>query len=164
MTKVFFGGSKKLSRLNRAVRERADNIVAKGFEVLIGDANGADKAMQEYLAEKSYQNVIVFCMNGTCRNNIGSWHTKVVSSKSEKKDFSYFAAKDKEMSERKVCVFLWALSRKEKSRNKEKKRIQVLKLDVGWLLKEPANAKNTLIRTNTNNPSSSPRPHPAGGK
>jgi hypothetical protein len=87
-----------------------------------------------------------------------------VSSKSEKKDFSYFAAKDKEMSERKVCVFLWALSRKEKSRNKEKKRIQVLKLDVGWLLKEPANAKNTLIRTNTNNPSSSPRPHPAGGK
>lgn len=99
MTKVFFGGSRKLSHLNRAIRERADNIVAKGFEVLIGDANGADKAMQKYLTEKGYQNVIVFCMDGTCRNNIGGWHTKVVTSKSEKKDFSYFSAKDKEMSE-----------------------------------------------------------------
>jgi hypothetical protein len=108
MTKVFFGGSRKLSRLNRAIRERADNIVAKGFEVLIGDANGADKAMQKYLAEKGYQNVIVFCMDGTCRNNIGSWHTKVVTSKSEKKDFSYFAAKDKEMSEQADYGFmLW---------------------------------------------------------
>jgi hypothetical protein len=108
MTKVFFGGSRKLSRLNRRITERADNIVAKGFEVLIGDANGADKAMQKYLAEKGYQNVIVFCVDGTCRNNIGGWHTKVVTSKSEKKDFSYFAAKDKEMSEQADYGFmLW---------------------------------------------------------
>jgi hypothetical protein len=62
-------------------------------------SNGADKAMQKYLAEKGYQNVIVFCMDGISRNNIGSWHTKVVTSKSEKKDFGYYAAKDKEMSE-----------------------------------------------------------------
>jgi hypothetical protein len=108
MTKVFFGGSRKLSRLNHAITERADNIVAKGFEVLIGDANGADKAMQKYLAERGYQNVIVFCMDGICRNNIGGWHTKVVTSKSEKKDFSYFAAKDKEMSEQADYGFmLW---------------------------------------------------------
>jgi hypothetical protein len=108
MTKVFFGGSRKLSRLNCAIKERADNIVAKGFEVLIGDANGADKAMQKYLAEKGYQNVIVFCMDGTCRNNIGRWRTKVVTSNSEKKDFGYFAAKDKEMSEQADYGFmLW---------------------------------------------------------
>lgn len=42
MTKVFFGGSRKLSTLNHAIRQRADNIVDKRFEVLIGDANGAD--------------------------------------------------------------------------------------------------------------------------
>jgi hypothetical protein len=108
MTKVFWGGSRKLSRLNRPIRERADNIVTKGFEVLIGDANGADKAMQRYLAEKGYQNVIVFCMDGTCRNNIGRWHTKVVTSNRDKKDFSYFAAKDKEMSEQADYGFmLW---------------------------------------------------------
>jgi len=62
MKKVFFGGSRKLSRLNRAIIERANNIVAQNFQILIGDANGADKAMQKYLAEKVYKNVIVFCM------------------------------------------------------------------------------------------------------
>jgi len=96
MKKVFFGGSRKLNRLNRVIRERADNIVAKGFEVLIGDANGADKAMQKYLAEKGYKNVVVFCMGDTCRNNLGNWQTNVVTSKRDKMDFTYFAAKDKE--------------------------------------------------------------------
>jgi hypothetical protein len=108
MTKVFFGGSRKLSSLNRAIRQRADNIVAKGFEVLIGDANGADKAMQKYLAGKGYKNVIVFCMDGACRNNLGNWRTKIVISNRDKKDFSYFAAKDKEMSEQADYGFmLW---------------------------------------------------------
>jgi hypothetical protein len=108
MTKVFFGGSRKLTRLDRAIRERANNIVAKGFEVLIGDANGADKAMQKYLAEKGYKNVIVFCMSGTCRNNLGNWQTKIVTSNRNKKDFSFFAAKDKEMGEKADYGFmLW---------------------------------------------------------
>jgi hypothetical protein len=99
MTKVFLGGSRKLNHLNRAIRERTDNIVVKGYEVLIGDANGADKAMQKYLADKRYKNVIVFCMSGTCRNNPGNRQTKAVASNSNKKDFDYFAAKDREMSE-----------------------------------------------------------------
>ncbi|MBI4221696.1 MAG: hypothetical protein HY607_03300 [Planctomycetes bacterium] len=108
MTKVFFGGSRKLSHLNRAIRERADNIVDKGFEVLIGDANGADKAMQKYLVDKRYKNVIVFCMSGTCRNNLGNWQTKDVASNRNKKDFDYFAAKDREMSEQADYGFmLW---------------------------------------------------------
>jgi hypothetical protein len=108
MMKVFFGGSRKLNRLHRAIRERADNIVAKGFEVLMGDANGADKAMQKYLADKGYKNVIVYCMSGTCRNNLGNWQTKVVASNRNKKDFDYFAAKDKEMSDQADYGFmLW---------------------------------------------------------
>jgi len=108
MKKVFFGGSRKLSRLNRTIRERADNIVAQDFQVLIGDANGADKAMQKYLAEKGYKNVIVFCMDDTCRNNLGNWQIKAVTSNRRKKDFSYFAAKDKEMSQQADYGFmLW---------------------------------------------------------
>ncbi len=108
MTKVFFGGSRKLTRLNRAIRERANNIIAKGFEVLIGDANGADKAMQKYLAERGYKNVIVFCMSGTCRNNLGNWQTKAVASNRNKRDFSYFAEKDSEMSKQADYGFmLW---------------------------------------------------------
>lgn len=51
MTAVFIGGSR---RLPIAVRRRVDNIVAKELTVLIGDANGADKAIQTYLHEKHY--------------------------------------------------------------------------------------------------------------
>ncbi len=108
MTKVFFGGSRKLSQLNSAIKERADNIIGKGFEVLIGDADGADKTMQKYLVEKGYKNVIVFCMGDTCRNNLGNWQIKTVTSNRNKKDFSYFATKDKEMSEQADYGFmLW---------------------------------------------------------
>jgi len=108
MKKVFIGGSRKLSRLNRAIKERADNIVGQDFQILIGDANGADRAVQQYLAEKGYRNVIVFCMGDTCRNNIGKWETKVIASHRNKKDFSYFALKDKEMSEQADYGFmLW---------------------------------------------------------
>jgi hypothetical protein len=32
-------------------------MIEKGFQILVGDANGADKAIQRYLAEKSYPNV-----------------------------------------------------------------------------------------------------------
>ncbi len=108
MKKVFFGGSRRLSRLNQAIRERADNIVAKDYEVLIGDANGADKVMQKYLAEQGYKNVIVYCTGDTCRNNLGNWQIKTVTSNSNRKDFSYYAAKDKEMSEQADYGFmLW---------------------------------------------------------
>jgi len=108
MTKVFFGGSRKLSRLNRAIRERADNLVAKGFEILIGDADGADKAMQKYLADKAYQSVIVFYVGDICRNNMGNWRTTVITANRNKKDFNYFSLKDKEMSKQADYGFmLW---------------------------------------------------------
>jgi hypothetical protein len=99
MTKVFFGGSRKLSRLNDAIRKRTDNIIDNGFLVLLGDANGADKAMQKYLAERHYRNVLVFCMGSQCRNNLGNWETRKIKSEREKKDFSYYSTKDIAMSD-----------------------------------------------------------------
>jgi len=99
MNKVFFGGSRKLNRINSAIRERADNIISNNLSVLIGDANGADKAMQKYLAEKSYKTVIVYCVGDTCRNNLGKWQINSITSNSSKKDFNYYATKDKKMSE-----------------------------------------------------------------
>ena len=94
MSKVFFGGSRKMGRLSQAVRERTDNIIANGYLILLGDANGADKAMQRYLAEKNYRNVLVFCMGDVCRNNIGKWKTRNVHSSRSKKDFNYYSTKD----------------------------------------------------------------------
>ncbi len=99
MTTVFIGGSRRLTRLNDTIRARIDNIMRQHFTILIGDANGADKAVQSYLAAKGYQEVIVYCMAGRCRNNIGDWPIKQVSVKRHKKDFAYYASKDKEMAQ-----------------------------------------------------------------
>lgn len=98
MKKIFFGGSRKLGKLNKAIMERADKIISNGYLVLLGDANGADRAMQKYLAEKSYQNVLVFCAGNNCRNNVGKWKTRVILSDKVRKNFQYYAIRDEKMS------------------------------------------------------------------
>ena len=98
MTKVFIGGSRSLSRLSPTVKARADNIIARSFTVLIGDANGMDKAVQSYLADKGYKNVIVYCAGERCRNNIGQWETKFIETGEDHKGFDYYAVKDMEMA------------------------------------------------------------------
>ena len=70
MTKIFIAGSRRLSRLNVDVKRRIDTMIDKGFTILVGDANGADQALQRYLAEKGYRHVIVHCMANNCRNNV----------------------------------------------------------------------------------------------
>jgi hypothetical protein len=75
---VFLSGSRKLSRLNDRIRARLDNVLAHGLRVVVGDANGADKALQSYLAEKQYPTVTIFCAQGRCRNNVGGWEERAV--------------------------------------------------------------------------------------
>jgi hypothetical protein len=103
---VFVAGSRALSRLNAQVKERLDNIVKQNFTVLVGDANGADKAVQRYLAERGYQHVVVYCMD-MCRNNIGSWPTH--SHKAEPSlphDRHYYGIKDLAMAKDASCGFM----------------------------------------------------------
>lgn len=108
-TKVFIAGSRRLSRLNAEVRERIDKIVEKGFTVIVGDANGADKAVQQYLHLKHYANVIVFCMERVCRNNVGNWPTRTIrAAHAERRDFSYYSTKDRAMAaEADYGLMLW---------------------------------------------------------
>lgn len=98
MSKVFFGGSRSLAQLGSAVRTRLRNLITHGHTVLVGDANGMDKAAQSFFAEEGYRNVIVYCMEGECRNNVGNWPIESVSSGGRNKDFAYFAMKDARMS------------------------------------------------------------------
>ncbi|MBN1625373.1 MAG: hypothetical protein JW944_02520 [Deltaproteobacteria bacterium] len=98
MIKVFIGGSRNITRLTKDIKNRIDNIIQKGYGILIGDANGADKAVQKYLSEMDYQNVLVFCMDRACRNNVGSWEMRHIEGKGKIKDFSYYSIKDLEMA------------------------------------------------------------------
>jgi hypothetical protein len=99
MTSVFIGGSRQLSRLPAEVRGRIDTMVEKGFQILVGDANGADKAVQGYLAARAYPNVLVHCMEGHCRNNLGQWPTRQVFARGEARGFDYYSLKDRTMAE-----------------------------------------------------------------
>ena len=94
MNKVFIGGSRRISHLSPAVQERLQRIVDKGLPVLLGDAHGADKAVQRFLHERGYQNVKVYCAGGACRNNLGNWPHRGVKPSSTRPDFDYFAEKD----------------------------------------------------------------------
>ena len=84
---VFVAGSRQISRLPAEVKSRLDTIIEKGFQILVGDANGADKAVQRYLAYKSYPNVLVHCMKDHCRNNVGNWPTREVAARRGAKGF-----------------------------------------------------------------------------
>ena len=99
MIKVFIGGSRKFFILGQEVVARIKNILSQGGTILVGDANGADKAVQKYLSETKYKNVIVFCAGEECRNNLGNWETRNILNGSSKKDFNFYASKDKAMSE-----------------------------------------------------------------
>jgi hypothetical protein len=105
--KVFIGGSRAISQLSAVVRARMDDLTKRGCAILIGDANGADKAVQQYLADSQYSKVVVFCME-ECRNNLGGWPTRHIEPPSARKDFTYYAAKDLAMSQEAQCgVMLW---------------------------------------------------------
>lgn len=106
MQSVFVAGSRALSKLNAQVRARLDNIVKQNLTVLVGDANGADKAVQRYLAERGYQHVVVYCMD-VCRNNIGNWATHAHPTESGiRHDRQYYGIKDLAMAKDASCGFM----------------------------------------------------------
>lgn len=108
MTKVFIGGSRRISRLNADVKRRIDRIIEKGFPVLVGDANGVDKAVQEHLKSRGYETVEVFCSAGECRNNLGRWPVRAVATREARRDFDFYAAKDEQMArEASVGLMIW---------------------------------------------------------
>jgi hypothetical protein len=99
VVKVFIAGSRAVSRLNDALRQRLERIITEGHEVLVGDANGADRIVQQYLADRHYKDVTVFCAGDRCRNNVGEWPTVAVAPPAGVHGgFDFYAVKDREMA------------------------------------------------------------------
>ena len=108
MTVVFVGGSRRITRLPAEARTRIDNIVERGLAVLVGDANGADRAVQKYLVEAQYDKVTVYCSGETSRNNVGQWETRTVNAGQRERNFQFYAAKDREMARHaKFGLMIW---------------------------------------------------------
>ncbi len=108
MKAVFLGGSRRVSRLNKAIRDRLDQIIRRELSVCIGDANGADRAMQRHLADSKYGNVIVYAVESHLRNNLGSWPVEFVIPPEGSKGYELYATKDLVMAERATAgLMLW---------------------------------------------------------
>jgi len=51
--------------------------------------------------------MVIFCMD-RCRNNLGGWPTRAIRTSGLRKDFAYYAAKDRAVAEEaKSGVMLW---------------------------------------------------------
>ena len=74
------------------------NVLDQHFPIIIGDANGADTAVQQYLHEKQYVAVTVFCSGNNCRNNVGNWQVSKIQVEAGKNGRDFYARKDKEMA------------------------------------------------------------------
>jgi hypothetical protein len=98
MNKVFIGGSIKLSKINKEIKQRIDNIIVNKYTILIGDANGIDRSVQQYLFLRNYLDVEVFCSGNQCRNNVGNWKVKYISINNKLKGRNLYALKDIEMA------------------------------------------------------------------
>jgi len=98
-TTVFLSGSRSIARLSPPARERLDNIMQRAMPVIIGDANGADKALQLYLAEAAYETVTIFAAGDSrCRNNLGAWEIRFINTGAGLKGRDFYAQKDKAMA------------------------------------------------------------------
>jgi hypothetical protein len=52
--------------------------------------------------------VEVFCTEGICRNNVGGWQQRAIPAPNDRKDFSYYAAKDEAMAdEASIGLMIW---------------------------------------------------------
>lgn len=95
---IFIAGPRAIKTLNKAVKERLENILNQNFTIFVGDANGIDKQVQQFCFENQYNSVKIFATNGKARNNIGKWEVENVEVPSTVKGFDYYAAKDLEMA------------------------------------------------------------------
>lgn len=98
MSTIFIGGSRHVSHLSSQARERISNVMNNNHDVVVGDANGADKAVQKFLHEADYRKVTVYCSGPRPRNNLGQWNLHAVTPPKAAKGFQFYAAKDREMA------------------------------------------------------------------
>jgi hypothetical protein len=106
--KVFLGGSRRIPRLSESMRKKLDELIARRFEILVGDANGADRAMQQHLTARRYDLVTVYAVTGALRNNVGDWCVRHIDAPAAARGFALYSVKDVAMTqEADAGLMLW---------------------------------------------------------
>lgn len=105
---IFIGGSINFKTLDNSIIKRLENIIEQKCHVAIGDADGADKAIQEFFLSRKYNDVEIFCAGNLCRNNLNNWPTHNVEVSTKITGRKFYMIKDLAMA--KVCDYgfmLW---------------------------------------------------------
>jgi hypothetical protein len=105
--KVFISGSISKKTLSKNAIEYMEQITEGNRTILIGDAHGVDRAVQQYLSEKNYKNVIVYFSGKEIRNNIGNWQTRQIPNPENLSGRSRYQLKDKAMAEDSDCGMMF---------------------------------------------------------
>lgn len=98
MTVVFVAGSITIKKPDARFVERLDSLIASELDIVVGDANGADKEIQKVLLAGRASSVTVFCSGDSPRNNLGNWPVRYVQTKAQVGTRAFFTAKDLEMA------------------------------------------------------------------
>ncbi|MGO9232955.1 MAG: hypothetical protein ACLP4V_02260 [Methylocella sp.] len=99
MSTIFAGGSRSVTRLGDAALQRITNIITSKHRVIVGDADGADTAIQRHLLAAGYLDVELLCSGPRFRNNLGNWRAHHIRPPREAAGFQCYAAKDRAMAE-----------------------------------------------------------------
>ncbi len=99
MHKVFISGSMRIKNLDTNVLNRINNIVNSDYQVIVGDANGVDSSIQEYLNTMHSKSVIVYCTGNKPRNNIGHWMVENIKASAKPGTRAFYTAKDIQMAD-----------------------------------------------------------------
>lgn len=92
--KIFIAGPRVVTKLNKSIENRLYNIFSNNFTVLVGDANGVDRLIQNYYYNLNYKNVIVYASKGLARNNVGNWPIENIDVDNKIKGFDFYVQKD----------------------------------------------------------------------
>jgi hypothetical protein len=98
VTTVFVAGSIAIKKLHPLFRDRLSNIVQSKFDIVLGDADGADSSIQKALFDLGAEKVTVYCAGLTPRNNLGSWPVQNITSDAEPGTREFYTAKDIKMA------------------------------------------------------------------
>lgn len=98
MTTVFVAGSIAIKKLHPLFRGRLENIVQSQFDIVLGDADGADSSIQQALFDLGAENITVYCSGFKPRNNVGRWPVQNITSDAEHGSREFFTAKDIKMA------------------------------------------------------------------
>ena len=97
--KVFISGSISIKKLRENDSPFLEQLVEGNRTILIGDAYGLDKAVQEYLYQNDYRNVLVYYSGENIRNNVGNWQTKHILNPDNLTGRALYKLKDKAMGD-----------------------------------------------------------------